>query len=180
METLKQSGEFRYPFDINTSWSGDRITSYNVCYTRLLREQAINTSDVEKTDFTELSASFQINQGIARNQDLNMKSPLLRISGEGEVSLPAGQINYLLNTDLVNTSKGQQGKERDELTGVTVPIRIKGPLAKPSYSLDVASLIKQTGNAKLNEKKAQLEQKLTDKLNKKVGSSLGTELKKLF
>ncbi len=143
-------------------------------------EQAINTSDVEKTDFTELSASFQINQGIARNQDLNMKSPLLRISGEGEVSLPAGQINYLLNTDLVNTSKGQQGKERDELTGVTVPIRIKGPLAKPSYSLDVASLIKQTGNAKLNEKKAQLEQKLTDKLNKKVGSSLGTELKKLF
>lgn len=143
-------------------------------------DQPIGSSDIEKTDFTELSASFQINQGIAKNQDLNMKSPLLRISGNGEISLPASQINYLLNAALVNTSKGQQGKERDDLAGVTVPIRIKGPLAKPSYSLDVASLIQQNANAKLEEKKAQLEKKLTDKLDKKIGSSLGQELKKLF
>ena len=37
----------------------------------------------EKTDFTELNATFQIADGIARNNDLDLKSPFLRIGGDG-------------------------------------------------------------------------------------------------
>ncbi|MFB0974642.1 MAG: AsmA-like C-terminal region-containing protein, partial [Tolumonas sp.] len=99
-------------------------------------EQSVTANNVEKTDFTELTASILLNQGVATNKDLAMKSPLLRVSGEGEANLKTDSINYLLKAALVDTSKGQMGKERDQLHGVTVPIRIKGSMSAPKYSLD--------------------------------------------
>ncbi len=41
-----------------------------------------------------------------------MKSPLLRVSGEGEVNLRASSMNYLLKATVVDTSRGQMGAER--------------------------------------------------------------------
>ncbi|HMG60914.1 MAG TPA: hypothetical protein VK583_14390, partial [Burkholderiales bacterium] len=37
----------------------------------------------ERTDFTELGASFVIRNGVAHNDDLSAKSPLLRLAGSG-------------------------------------------------------------------------------------------------
>ncbi|WP_316678224.1 AsmA family protein [uncultured Tolumonas sp.] len=139
-------------------------------------EQAVATSNVEKTDFTELTASILFNQGVATNKDLIMKSPLLRVSGEGDVNLKADDINYLLKAALVNTSKGQEGADRDKLHGVTIPIRIKGPTSAPKYSLDLTAALKENAGAKLEEKK----QKVQQKLEQKAGDALSKGLKKLF
>lgn len=139
-------------------------------------EQIITTSTVEKTDFTELTASILLNQGVANNSDLVMKSPLLRVSGEGNVDLKNDNINYLLKAALVNTSKGQEGAERDKLLGVTVPIRIKGTMSAPKYSLDLTAALKENAGAKLEEKKQQVQQKL----EQKAGEALSKGLKKLF
>ena len=46
----------------------------------------------------------------------------------------------LLKPTLVATSQGQGGKERTDLTGVTVPIKLTGPIASPDYSLDFAGM----------------------------------------
>ena len=35
----------------------------------------------QKTDFTEMSVSFQLQNGVARSNDLSLKSPLLRVGG---------------------------------------------------------------------------------------------------
>lgn|GEM_PF-3980663 len=139
-------------------------------------EQAIAVNNVEKTDFTELTASILFNQGIATNKDLAMKSPLLRVSGDGEVNLRTDTIDYLLKAALVDSIKGQTGAERSQLSGVTVPIRIKGPIATPKYSLDLTAALKDNANAKLNEKKQELQQKL----EQKAGGALSQGLKKLF
>nr|WP_321270739.1 AsmA-like C-terminal region-containing protein [uncultured Tolumonas sp.] len=139
-------------------------------------EQTVATSNVEKTDFTELTASILFNQGVASNKDLTMKSPLLRINGEGEVNLKADDINYLLKAALVNTSKGQEGADRDKLHGVTVPIRIKGSTSAPKYSLDLTAALKENAGAKLEEKKQEVQQKL----EQKAGDALSKGLKKLF
>ncbi len=150
-------------------------------------EQSVTASNVEKTDFTELTASILFNQGVATNKDLTMKSPLLRVSGEGDVNLKTDNINYLLRAVLVDSSKGQMGKERDQLHGVTVPIRIKGATSAPKYSLDLTAAIKENAGAKLEEKKAEAQQKLEEKkqevqqkLEKKAGDALSESLKKLF
>ncbi len=161
-------------------------------------EQSVTANNVEKTDFTELTASILLNQGVATNKDLAMKSPLLRVSGEGEANLKTDNINYLLKAALVDTSKGQMGKERDQLHGVTVPIRIKGSMSAPKYSLDLTAAIKENAGAKLEEKKQEAQQKLEEKkqeaqqkldekkqevqqkLEKKAGDALSEGLKKLF
>jgi len=139
-------------------------------------EQSVTSSNVEKTDFTELTASILFNQGVATNKDLAMKSPLLRVSGEGDVNLKTDNINYLLKAVLVDSSKGQMGKERDQLHGVTVPVRIKGATSAPKYSLDLTAAIKENAGAELEAKKQEVQQKL----EQKAGDAISEGLKKLF
>lgn len=90
----------------------------------------------EQTDFTELSASFNIQRGIAHNDDLAAKSPLLRLTGNGDLDIGAEKLNYLARATVVGTLKEQGGRELDALRGVTVPVRISGPFTAPKFALD--------------------------------------------
>jgi AsmA protein len=93
----------------------------------------------EKTDFTEMTATFQIAQGVVSNQDLSMKSPVLRIAGKGTVSLPPRTLNYRLESTLVGSLKGQgDDKER---SGITIPLVITGPWSAPSVTPDLTATI---------------------------------------
>lgn len=105
-----------------------------------------------QTDFTDLTASFRIARGIARNDDLLARSPFLRLGGAGEVDLPAGSLDYLAKVTVVNTSTGQDGKALDHLRGLTIPLRIHGPFVAPKFRLEVAGLAKEAAKAKLGEK----------------------------
>ena len=105
----------------------------------------------QKTEFSELTATFKINDGVARNNDLSLKSPLLRVGGEGEVNIGADTINYLVKASIVGTSKGQGGRDLDELRGVTIPVRVSGPLAAPAYKLDFGTMITDTARQKLED-----------------------------
>ena len=71
----------------------------------------------EKTDFSELSASFLIRGGVAHNDDLLVKSPFLRLSGAGDINIAEGRLNYLAKATAVATSTGQDGKELADITG---------------------------------------------------------------
>jgi AsmA protein len=113
--------------------------------------------DVQQTDFSELSATAKVVNGVVINRDLAMKSPLLRINGEGKVDLVREHIDYKLNTSVVGSLTGQGGLELKELKGVTVPIAIKGNLRDPSFSLDLGRILEQ-------RLKKELEKKLQDKL----------------
>jgi AsmA protein len=113
--------------------------------------------DVQQTDFSELSATGKVVNGVVINRDLAMKSPLLRINGEGKIDLVREHIDYKLNTAVVGSLTGQGGLELKELKGVTVPIAIKGNLSDPSFSLDLGRILEQ-------RLKKELEKKLQDKL----------------
>ena len=139
-----------------------------------VRQDAVRRADAtQKTDFSELSASFRIAEGIARNDDLMAKSPLLRLSGSGEIDIPRSSTNYLLKTSLVATSTGQGGKELASVRGVTVPVRVTGPFDNLSYQLDVASLATDLARSKM-------EAAVGDQVQKKLPPSLQDSLKGLF
>lgn len=99
----------------------------------------------EKTDFSDLTASLLIDKGIVQNKDLTMKGPLLRLTGEGVVNLPAEQIDYGLQPKLVNSLAGQGGVA--SLAGINIPIRVKGPLSNPKFTPDADGLLKNNGAA---------------------------------
>ncbi len=118
----------------------------------------------EKTDFSEMSASFKINNGVANNNDLSVKSPFLRAGGNGNIDIGNSRIDYLLKATLVNTSTGQGGKDLSQVKDITVPVRLVGPLDAISYEIDWASVsseaLKNAAKPKLEEKKKELREKL--------------------
>ncbi|MDG4476519.1 AsmA family protein [Thiovibrio frasassiensis] len=95
----------------------------------------------EKTDFSELTASFDIKQGVAHNKDLAAKSPLLRLSGNGDIDIGADMVNYLVRATVVASLEGQGGKELVSLKGLTVPVRIAGPMGATKVTLDFNALV---------------------------------------
>ncbi|HEV3010536.1 MAG TPA: AsmA family protein, partial [Burkholderiales bacterium] len=46
----------------------------------------------QKTDFSELSASFAIKNGVAHNEDLDVRAPLFRLGGAGDINIPASSL----------------------------------------------------------------------------------------
>lgn len=127
----------------------------------------------EKTDFSELSASFRINKGVAHNQDLLVKSPFLRLTGAGQIDVAAGTIDYVAKTAVVGTSKGQGGKELDELRGVTVPVRLTGPFESLSYRLEFGQMVTEAAKSKIEEKKQEATRRIEDKLQEQLKGLLG-------
>jgi AsmA protein len=93
-----------------------------------------------KTDFSEMSASFVIKNGIAHNDDLQGTSPLLRLSGAGDINIPTDSIDYTLKATVVATSTGQGGKDLSDVHGLTAPVRVTGTFDNLKYTVDVAAL----------------------------------------
>ncbi len=106
----------------------------------------------QKTDFSELSGTFAIRNGVASNNDLAMKSPLLRVAGAGDINIGEDFINYTVKATLAGTLKGQDGREASDLKGITVPVRATGPLAAPSFGLDYNALLTDTVKQQAEEK----------------------------
>lgn len=129
-----------------------------------------------RTDFSEMSGSVKITDGLVNNQDLSAKSPLLRISGKGQVDLKADTVDYLLTTELVASLEGQGGKGGEKLKGVPIPVRIKGKLTDPSYSPDFSGVLKSNLGKEVEKQK----QKLEEQLKEKAGGGLGDQLKNVL
>ena len=111
--------------------------------------QAANSA--EKTDFSELTASFTIKNGVATNNDLEAKSPLLRVTGAGTIDIGGGSLDYTVKASVVGTMAGQGGAELASLRGVTIPVRLSGPFTALSYQLDWGSLASQAVKSKATE-----------------------------
>ena len=88
-----------------------------------------------KTDFSELSISGEINEGVLSSDDLSFKSPLLRIGGSGSVDLAAQQVDYLARVLITDTSEGQGGADMAALEGLSLPVPVKGSFTDLSVDL---------------------------------------------
>ena len=99
---------------------------------------AIRTAPSEKTDFSQMSANFAIQNGVAQNSDLQLVSPLLRVTGAGAVQLPQRTVDYTVKPKLVASLEGQQGASA--LSGIEVPVRIHGSWDSPKIETDLGGV----------------------------------------
>lgn len=118
-------------------------------------KSSIGADQSQKTDFSELTASFDIKNGVAHNEDLAMKAPVLRLGkgdSHGDVDIANQTINYLAKPTIVKSLKGQGGAELDSLAGVGIPVKVSGTFSAPKYGIDFAALGTAIAKSNLIEK----------------------------
>ncbi|MCX4190305.1 AsmA family protein [Methylophaga sp. OBS3] len=170
-QTLSGNGQFAF--------SDGAIKGINIAQTirkakaALSGQKLADGNEPEATDFSSLSGSFTADKGVINNQDLAMMSPLLRVNGNGTASLPKETIDYNLRVSIVGTSKGQGGKELEELKGISIPLKITGTFSEPKPSVDLAAILKEQAT---DELKGKAEEKLKEKLGDDLGGLLGGAL----
>jgi AsmA protein len=135
-------------------------------------QSAQAADEKEKTDFSELTASFTIRNGVAHNEDLEVKAPLFRIGGAGDIDIGKSTINYVAKAAVVATTQGQGGKDLEQLAGLTVPVRLSGPLDAMKYDVDYRAVAGDLAKSKAGEKVKEGIEKNRGKIEDKVRDRL--------
>lgn len=93
----------------------------------------------DKTQFSELKATFGLKDGEVSAAGFEMKSPLIQTAGEGGFDTGSAKMDYRLNATVSSAINRRTGGELFELKGITVPIRVSGPYATPDIAFDFAA-----------------------------------------
>lgn len=133
-------------------------------------EGSANTKD--ETRFTELNATFTIKNGVAHNQDFEAKAPLFRIAGAGDIDIGNSTLDYTVKASVVATTKGQGGAERDQLAGLTVPVKLSGPFDAMKYKVDYSAAATELAKSKVGERAKEVIEKNKDKVGDQVRDRL--------
>ena len=114
----------------------------------------------EKTAFKEFKATFKVVNGIAHNDDLSLRSELIRVSGAGDINIGNDSIDYIAKAAIAQTADGQGS--------LAMPLRVSGSYTNLKYTLDYGAMlqdaVKQKMGAKIESKKEELKNQLQDKL----------------
>ena len=111
----------------------------------------------DRTAFNELKATFKVTNGVARNDDLLVKSQSLKVTGNGEVDVGNSSIDY--------TAKATVAESVDTKNGsLTVPVQLLGPFAELKFKVDYRAVIADVAKQKVDAKKEQLKEQLQEKL----------------
>jgi AsmA protein len=125
------------------------------------------TDTAQRTDFSAMSASFVVQDGVARNDDLDVRAPLVRVGGAGAIDIGNSRLDYLAKAAVVASAKGQGGADLEHLAGLTIPVKLTGPFDAPKVEIDYGALAGDAAKAKVKEKaKEKVEQKLRDLLKR--------------
>ncbi|MDH4216005.1 MAG: AsmA family protein, partial [Gallionella sp.] len=125
--------------------------------------ETIGVNKDEKTEFSEFKASFKVVNGVAHNDDLAVKAPVLRIAGNGDIDIGNDSLNYATKTTV---SKSEGGGS------ITVPVSLSGPFTALKFKVDygavVADVAKQKAAAKVEATKSDLKAKAQEQLKNKL------------
>lgn len=98
------------------------------------------------TIFRSLEASFTIENGVMRNDDLLMTAKLFEARGEGDIDLGRQNLDYVLRPSVF---------ENDLTGGFSIPVRIKGPWSNLRIYPDLEAVARD--RLKLEEEKLRAE-----------------------
>jgi AsmA protein len=129
--------------------------------------ETVGVDKNEKTDFSEFKASFKIKNGVAHNDDLSVKTIVLRIAGNGDIDIGHDTLNYNAKVIFAKTDTGKTA---------TLPVGVSGAFDDPKIKVDYTALLKDVAKQKLDEKKDQIK----DDAKNKARDEMKKGLKGLF
>lgn len=131
------------------------------------REPAPEPKLPARTEFTSVTATGRVTDGIFENDDLMVRLPFLQLTGKGFVDLPAGHVDYGVQARVLDKPELMTGVTEAELADFTktvVPVRISGPLSSPTIRPDIEAVFRQQVEGAIEGRKEELKNKLFDRL----------------
>jgi AsmA protein len=99
----------------------------------------------QQTPFTEMSANFAVHNGTAHTEDMKLYTPVLRLTGKGDVIVPEKRVAMRVQPEPTGAVKGAAaigGKVGGAVGGLlSVPFLVSGPWTHPSLRPDVAGVL---------------------------------------
>ena len=85
----------------------------------------------------------------------------MRVGGRGDIDIGNGTLDYTTKATVVATTKGQGGKDVEQLAGLTVPVHLTGPFDNLKYDVNYAAVAQDALKSKVGERvKSRLEERL--------------------
>lgn len=134
----------------------------------------VSREDAENlTRFSALSLSAKGKEGQFSSDDIQLRSNLLDIDGNGKLDLTTLQIALELQAVLTKPPKGRGIKE---LEGIPIPISAEGPWADPRWEVDVRTALDNAARRALREDSG-----LIDEIEERTGiKGLGDGLRQIL
>lgn len=109
---------------------------------RRLKGQAGGPGEPNRTDFSVLSGSGVVTNGVETTRDLLMIAPRFRITGAGQANLVREDLDFRLTIFL----DGSQGRFEEASLGFdSFPVRVTGPMRGPVVTPDTEAVLKGLG-----------------------------------
>jgi AsmA protein len=100
---------------------------------------AEESKEKPRTDFAEFKIPFTSKDGLVNIDGTRLVSPVLRILVKGDINLVREKLDLRIDPKFVATLKGQGDKE--ERTGIAVPVTIKGTFTSPKIRPDLKGVL---------------------------------------
>ena len=100
-----------------------------------------------QTTFDSLSANFAIADGTGVNHDLTLIGPMVRVAGGGSIDFAKGTIAFRCDPRIVSFAVPTD--EQPEMSGLNVPLVVKGPWDDPSIYPDIDGILENPAEAYL-------------------------------
>ncbi len=135
----------------------------------LRRARALLKSEAEpepvlpaRTNFSSVTATGVVKDGVMRNDDLVADLSFMQLAGRGNVDIAAGTVNYDLRAKVYDTPEALEQATQEEINDfkkAEIPLKVTGSLASPKVRPDVEALLRQQVEDEIKDK---LEDKLKD------------------
>jgi AsmA protein len=117
------------------------------------------------TPIEQLKAKAKLKRNLrVDNQELDLRVPFMRITGNGIVDFKDSTLDYKLNGKVTETPVFDDGTELDKLNGLALSLGLAGNIDDPSVKVDFGSLAQSAAKSALGKEKDKQVGRLFDKL----------------
>lgn len=120
-----------------------------------------------RTEFSSVSATGTVLDGVFTNDDFLAELPFLQLSGAGMVDLVSTEVDYAMEVRVLERPEfiaGATEAEIADFTETVVPLKITGLLSSPNVRPDIEGIFRARVEQVIEEKKQELRDELLNRL----------------
>jgi AsmA protein len=117
-----------------------------IAWAKYKGRQTTAQSEPDRTEFEQISGGAQVVDGVATLEGVRAAIRFAEATAKGRIDLGQGTLKVTAQAKVVEAPDFGPGENLKDLAGVTLPVEISGPFAKPKVEVDMvkaaASMIK--------------------------------------